>query len=69
MPMSTEDKSPAQDKPAEKPAEKPEPKAKADEPKADDDEPKRPENLTKEELEAVRRDIFRMWHEGPEETR
>ena len=64
--MSTDPKTDKQD---EKPAEKPEPKAKADEVKADDDEPIRPENLTKEELAAVRRDIRRMWHPEPEETR
>ena len=62
MPMSTD---PKNDKPDDELEEKPAPKAKA----KDDDEPKRPENLTKEELEKVRRDIRRMWHPEPEETR
>ena len=48
----------------EKPA--PKPKAKA-EPVAED--PIRPANLTEEQLAAVRRDIRRMWHPEPEETR
>jgi hypothetical protein len=58
-------RTPAQKAP-EKAPEKPEAKPAA---KDDAAEEAPPNGLTREEFQKVRRDIFRMWHGEPEETR
>lgn len=57
------------EKPKPAPKAKVQPKPEPEPEVKDEAEEAPPEGMTREEVEKLRRDIFRMWHPEPEETR